>query len=82
MNGRDFLIITLNLRLTKKILWRKQQNINVVIMNKNAFYFISEGLNYLQIIINNFLCICNLTGIPYFKHVGTWFPCITMHVIF
>lgn len=78
MNGRDFLITTLNLRLTKKILWRKQQNINVVIMNKIAFYFISEGLNYL----NNFLCICNLTGIPYFKHVGTWFPFITMHVIF
>lgn len=78
MNGRDFLITTLNLRLTKKILWRKQQNINVVIMDKNAFYFISEGLNYL----NNFLCICNLTGIPYFKPVGTWFPCITMHVIF
>lgn len=40
MNGLVFLITTLNLRLTKKILWRKQQNINVDIMNKNEFYFI------------------------------------------
>lgn len=40
MNGLVFLITTLKLRLTKKILWRKQQNINVDIMNKLEFYFI------------------------------------------
>lgn len=28
------------LKANKKILWRKQQNINVDIMNKNEFYFI------------------------------------------
>lgn len=48
MNGLVFLITTLKLRLTKKILWRKQQNINVDIMNKLEFYFILMGQLFCQ----------------------------------